>query len=281
MICGNLWASVVWVTLTWQKIWPALSVLGREVYRTIIIIIITIFLYFLFLCVYTACRRSSAASTGAVFSAKDTPGSLSVVKLPLHLWGFNNQRPTLAEVRHPTRGTILPQKCRNDITAVSRPGCVLAKCPVWPRRPPLPLFFLVALSVYSLPCRGVARGRGGGGGSGAISCINPLSPQQYVSLAGLVSLALRSCCLTSAHNGILKVPCGQLWPLSISPHSPVSGCWLVRQTGGWVIVQHLHDSHAVWLSCFVRVLAKAGLLLKKNTFCLSFNCLLDSWSSIG
>lgn len=195
-------------------------------------------------------------------------GSLDVVKLPLNLWGFKNQWPTPVEVKHSTRGTILPKKCRSDITA-KRPGCVLAKCPVWPQWPSLPLFFLVAgtLRVYSLPGQRVR-----GGGSRAISCISPLPPKQHVSLSGLVSLAPRSCCLTSAHNGILKVPCGQLWPLSISPRLPVSGCWLIRQTGGWVIVQHLPDSHPVWpTSCFIGVQAKTGLLLTENPFFLYFN----------
>ena len=136
-----------------------------------------------------------------------------------------------------------------------------------------------ALRVYPLPCQGVRREQGGG----TISCISPLSPKQHVFLSGLVSLAQRRCCPAKPHNGILKVPCGQLWPLSISPGTPVSGCWLIRQTGGWVIVPHPPNSHTAWPTyCFVGVLTKTGLLKKGNPnpfFCVS-NLVNESMSQL-
>lgn len=52
-------------------------------------------------------------------------------------------------------------------------------------------------------------------------------------------------------------------PSPLAPRCQVAD--LIRQTVGWVIVQHLLDSHPIWpTSCFVGVLAKAGLLLKEN-----------------
>lgn len=56
---------------------------------------------------------------------------------------------------------------------------------------------------------------------------------------------LRSCCLTLAHNGILKVPCGQLWaPLHLLLFSGVR--LLTYQTDGWS--RHSHTCPEVTCS---------------------------------
>lgn len=105
------------------------------------------------------------------------------------------------------------------------------------------------------------------GGVGGISCISPLLSKQHVCLwFGLVSLALKSCSLGSAHNGILRVPVDSSgvgfptyqtdWRVSHSPTTPQTHVQFGQHTG-----RHI------------------GLLLREDTYSVCvLSCLLDIFS---